>query len=122
MKLFLQLKQSEAAGGPHTHVAAEIIDLQPLLVMAAEAEIDFGATPVESKTFSVPMAGVSTGLKVMASPSLSPSVGVDEDEFEAEPWGAVARVVTAGEIKIFAYAVRPFGRLMGKRKLNLMMR
>lgn len=122
MKLYIQLTAAAAAGGPHTHVAAEIIDLEALLVLAAEAEIDFGAVPVDAKTFTMPVTGALLTHKVMALPSLSASTGVDEDEFEAEPWACVARPVADGSIKIFAYAVRPHGRLMGKRKLTLMMR
>ena len=84
-----------------------------------ELVVDFGGTPVPGKTFDMPLAGAAIGQKVIAVPSLTPAPGMaHEDEFEMEPFACAARVVTADQVRLHAYATRG-GLLTGQRRINV---
>jgi hypothetical protein len=79
-------------------------------------EIDFtSASP--GRAFDVEVLGVQAGQTVMASPSLDMPAGVQQDEFEADPFAVAASVLAPDTVRIIAVCLA--GPITGKRNINL---
>lgn len=84
---------------------------------ATAITLDFGSTPIQSKTFSFAHAGATTGQKIIVSVSGDMPSGVDFDELEMEPVVVVGRVSATDTIELQATVA---GFITGKRNFNYM--
>ena len=83
----------------------------------SQVTLDFGASPVWSKTFDAPLAGAATGQKVMICPSAAMPGALSGDELEMDGLTAFATIVAANSVRIIA-AANP-GPVSGQRNFNL---
>lgn len=84
-----------------------------------EVLLDFGSTARGSKTFTVTVAGVTVGQKIVAAPSAKTTASVPADELEVEPIFAFAHVSATDEVKITCGPVNPIAFISGERYVNL---
>ena len=82
-----------------------------------EVEVDFGATSVKSKTFTVTDAGVSPGMKIVVTQSGNAPTGRSADENEMDVLIGRAFAGT-GQFKLFVDCLT--GMVSGKYKFNYM--
>ena len=81
----------------------------------SEAEVDFGASPVYDKSFTITDASVAASSKIIAVQSGSAATGRDADENELD--SLILRCVPAsGSFTVYAKAIP--GPVSGKYKIN----
>jgi hypothetical protein len=80
-----------------------------------ETEIDFGSTPVKSKTFTITDAGVSSGMKIIPTQSGNAATGRAADENELTVLSARAFAKT-GSFDLYVDCLN--GLASGKFKFN----
>jgi hypothetical protein len=82
-----------------------------------EVEVDFTAAS-RGKLFDIAVPGVTAGQKIVATPSLKMPAGVQQDEFEADPFAVAAHVQATDTVRLAVIALA--GPIKGKRNINLM--
>lgn len=83
--------------------------------MVSMTEIDFGATPVPEKSFTVTDARVATTSHVTGSVAFEAPTGKDLDEVEMDPI-SLSFAPGNGQLSVFARGLE--GRVYGKFKIN----
>ncbi len=86
-------------------------------VTISTVTVDFGSTPVFGGTFTLALAGVVAGQKVLVGVSSSMPAGVDADELEMDGLD-VAGAVLANDFVTLIIAANP-GPITGQRNFNL---
>lgn len=84
-------------------------------VAATEVQLNFGATPVDSKQFTVTDASVSPTSKILIAQSGTAAAGQDADNAEMDPI-AVSAIAGTGQFTVYAHALK--GRVVGKYMFN----
>ena len=79
-----------------------------------EVEIDFGSTPVSSKTFTITDAAVSSTLNISVQPSGKPATDRVGNDFE---WDIVQFTAVPGTGNFVLAAAVVNGHVRGKRKV-----
>lgn len=81
--------------------------------MTTQVEVDFGSSPVRSKSFTINDARVNTGSTVTATQSATPATGRGTDD---ALWDGItlACVAGAGVITVHAFAT---GNVAGPRRI-----
>lgn len=82
----------------------------------AQTEVDFGATPTLTGTFTISDAAVQVGSKIVAAQSADAATGREADENDMDPLDVAAGIATAGGFTIYAKAGN--GPVVGKFKIN----
>ena len=84
-------------------------------VTITETELDFGSTPVWSKSFTIsPVVGVTASSKVMVTPGTT-ATGGSADDME---WDSITYNAVPGTEQFTIYASAFPGPIKGKRKVN----
>lgn len=81
----------------------------------SQAEIDFGATPVDRAAFTVTDAAINSAHKIIVTLDAVATSDADEDENEAD---SIILSATAGTGEFRVYARAYPGPVHGKRKIN----
>ena len=74
----------------------QIVGVAPGAVTLGSTEIDFGATPVSSGTFTITDAGISTGSKIMVALRYDAPTNKDVDELDMDKIQCIAGQCTGG--------------------------
>lgn len=88
----------------------------PVVPVLAQTEKDFGATPVYGAVFSVVDAGVTAGMKVVASLAYDAPTGRDLDEVELVDFQISAGSVVVGAFSLLVQSLT--GLVSGAYKFN----
>ncbi len=83
----------------------------------SQVTLDFGASPVWSKTIDAVLSGAAPGQKVLLSPSAAMPGALSADELEMDTLTASAAVISPNSVRIIA-ASNP-GPVSGLRNFNL---
>jgi hypothetical protein len=83
----------------------------------SQVTLDFGASPVWSKSFDAALSGAAIGQKIMVSPSAAMPGALSSDELEMDGLTAFSTVISPNSVRIIAAAYP--GPVSGLRNFNL---